>query len=54
MIDALVLSVLALVWLAWSARRRPSRSPRVEQRISREALNTAAKFARRALYPNDR
>lgn len=53
MIEAVALFCLALVVL-WYALRRPSRSPRVEQRVSREALNTAAKFARQALYPNDR
>ena len=53
MSSAVALFTLALMVL-WYALRRPSRSPRVEQRISREALNTAAKFARRALYPNDR
>ena len=48
-----VLFCLALVVL-WYALRRPARSNRIEQRVSREALLTCARVARRALYPNDR
>ena len=53
MTSDVALFVLSLVVLVLS-QRRVSRGPRVEQRVSREALNTAAKFARQALYPNDR
>ena len=53
MTSAVALFVLSLVVLVLS-QRRVSRGPRVEQRVSKDALQTCARVARRAIYPNDR
>lgn len=50
---SIVLFGIALAWLVYALTRRPRSRP-IEYRASKEALQTCARVARLALYPNDR